>query len=276
VTDPTLRFGGEDSVAQVDPTVQSEDLGSDPIEATTYGLKNIARVARLLIPATTRLGEDYSLLDETYGGLLDQRTTELMHVAKLVGGVVETRYHGGRGGDVFRPVPRAQQSRAVRFLVSNALSTPRDLLLPEILHRIEPSGAADRVLNTQRLVLANLLSEARIKRLEDQEAADRGTAYPVLELVATLQGGVWGELSQPQPVVDVYRQNLQRAYLELMKGRLSGEAASRTSLRAIGVGSLRELAKQIDTALPRVQDRVTAMHLRQSRKDIERIVNPKS
>ena len=43
VSNPMLRFGGEDLNAQSDPTVETEDLGSDPVEATSYGLKNISQ-----------------------------------------------------------------------------------------------------------------------------------------------------------------------------------------------------------------------------------------
>lgn len=275
VQNPMLRFGGEDNDAQVDPTVQTEDLGSDPIEATTYGLVNIARVAKLLIPATTRLGDDYSLLREMYDALLQQRSRELMHVVKLVGGVTETRYNAGRGGDVYKPVPHDKQVQAVQFLVDHALNTPKELLLPEILNRIEPAGASNRVLGIQLSIMDSLLGEARIRRIEDHQARPKSQSFTVLELVNLLQNGVWSELSQKQPAIDSYRQNLQRNYLSLMKSRLALDGGSQTSLRPIGVGALRDLAKSIDAALPKVNDRVTRLHLQESRKDIERIVNPK-
>ena len=137
VADPMLRFGGEDANSRVDPTVQMEDLGSDPIEATTYGLKNLERNTHLLLATTTRYGDDYSMLQEMYGQILNQRITELTHVVKLVGGVVQTDYHVGHGAEVYRPVPKEKQAQAVRFLVDNAFSTPRSLMAPDILNRIE-------------------------------------------------------------------------------------------------------------------------------------------
>lgn len=276
VSNPMLRFGGEDAIAQVDPSVQMEDLGSDPIEATRYGLKNIARVVKLLVPATTKYGEDYDLLKEMYDATLGQRRLELGHVAKLVGGVVETRYHAGRGKAVFVPVPAAKQAAAVKFLIDNALQTPTDLLTPDILTRIEPSGIADRVLGSQTFVLASLLGDARIKRLQDNEVMSPGNAYTVTQLVTDLQNGVWSELAQPAPTVSLYRRNLQRAYLTTMKARLVGDAATQTDLRPIAVGSLRQLARTIDAAVPKTKDRVTGLHLQECRRDIERILNPKN
>src|SRR5262249_14347722 len=154
-----------------------------------------------------------------------------------------------------------------RFLVANAFSTPKELLLPEILNRIEPSGAADRVLNAQRGLLSSLLSESRIKRMEDHQLLSHGSSYSVRELVTEVPEGILSELTQPNPVVDLYRQNLQRAYLSTMKGRLSGDGASQTTLRPIGTGALKDLAHQIDQALPKVKDRLTALHLQACRKD---------
>jgi hypothetical protein len=69
--EPWLRFGGEDGPATVDPTVKTENIGSDSIEATALGLKNLDRVTDLLVPATTRLGEDDALLKETYQTILE-------------------------------------------------------------------------------------------------------------------------------------------------------------------------------------------------------------
>ncbi|MEO8631345.1 MAG: zinc-dependent metalloprotease, partial [Betaproteobacteria bacterium] len=95
--DPMLRFGGEDSVATLDPGVNTQVLASDPIAAAEMGLRNVDRVMAMLIPATTELGKDYSKLAEMYQALLAKRDNELGAVAKLVGGVTETRYQAGRG-----------------------------------------------------------------------------------------------------------------------------------------------------------------------------------
>ena len=272
---PMLRFGGEDFNSSVDPTVQTEDLGSDPIEATTYGLKNIARVAKLLVPATTKYGEDYTMLGEMYNSLYGQRLTELFHVAKLVGGVVQTDYHSGRGDVVFRSVPREKQAQAVKFLIDNALSTPKDILLPEILNRIEPQGVQDQVLGAQRAIVNSMLGENRVKRMLDRQALAPGQSYTVSQMVTDLQNGVWSELNMLQPVVDIYRRNLQRAYIQGIKPRVLGDSATQTELRPIALGALRTLIAQINTALPKVKDNDTALHLRDCRTEIDRILNPK-
>lgn len=275
VNDPMLRFGGENETAEADPSVQSEDLGSDPIEATYLGLKNINRVVPLLIPATTKFGEDYELLGEMYGQLLGQRQRELSHVAKLIGGVVETDYHAGRGGDVFKPIPKAKQAEAMQFLLANAFQTPKDLLPATILNKIEPSGVADRVLNSQRGILAGLFTETRVKRMIDNQALNGGQAYTLLQMVSELQSGIWSELALPNPTVDLYRRNLQRTYIQTVKSRVTGETTAQNELKPILLGAMRDLAATIDKVVPKTTDKSTKLHLQDSRAEIGRILNPK-
>jgi uncharacterized protein YebE (UPF0316 family) len=275
VSDPMLRFGGESMESLTDPSVQTEDLGSDPIEATYYGLKNIARIAQLLIPATTKYGEDYDMLKEMYAALDRQRLTELMHVLKLVGGVVETDYHAGRGDAVFVPTPKTQQAKAVRFLLANALTTPKDLLLPGVIARVEPYGVTDRVLSEQRLILGALLGDARIRRMLDNQALVGNAAYTPAQLVTDVQGGVWSELTQSRPLIDIYRRNLQRAYLQLAKPLLVGDGATQSELRPILTHALIDLAHTLDRAIAKTHDVATLSHLRDCRTQVDRILHPR-
>ena len=107
VTEPMLRFGGEDEAALIDPTVTTAVIGSDPIAATDLGLRNVDRVMRILVSATTTEGRDYTQLAEAYEVLVMHRYRQLDAVARLVGGVVETRYGAGRGGVPYVPVDPA-------------------------------------------------------------------------------------------------------------------------------------------------------------------------
>ena len=55
VANPLLRFGGEDEVAQLDPSVFSNVLGADAIEAPDLGLRNIDRINGLFKEHTLSL-----------------------------------------------------------------------------------------------------------------------------------------------------------------------------------------------------------------------------
>ncbi|HZD54856.1 MAG TPA: zinc-dependent metalloprotease, partial [Candidatus Aquicultoraceae bacterium] len=161
IEEPWLRYGGEDGPAGVDPTVKVEAIGSDPIESTALGLANQERVLSRLVAAKEKLGEDTTVLEETYGQLLKIRLHWFRSVAKLVGGVVETRYLGGRGEAPFSRVPTESQEKAVTFLLERAFRSPGPLADPGILNRIRYLGAVDPVTDLQRSLLLELVSPTR-------------------------------------------------------------------------------------------------------------------
>jgi hypothetical protein len=175
---------------------------------------------------------------------------------------------------VFRPIPADRQAAAVRFLVENGFSTPQDLLLPSILNRIQSTGTLDLVLSGQRRLLSVLLDNGRLGRLQDMEAQQGPQSYTILRLVWDIQNGIWSDLTQTHPAIDLYRRNLQRAYLDIVKGKLSGPSVG--DYRAIATDALRQLAHRIDPAIPRTSDPMTRLHLEDCRKAIERILEPKS
>ncbi|HEX7296465.1 MAG TPA: zinc-dependent metalloprotease, partial [Pyrinomonadaceae bacterium] len=142
---PWLRFSTADARGS-DPGENTEAVGdADAIVATGYGIKNLHRVADMLLTATAKPGEPYDDLEELYGRMLGQWATELNHVAGIVGGFNSQQKHAGQEGVRFVIVPRERQAAAVRFLNDNAFATPSWALKTDILRRIEPSGAVARV-----------------------------------------------------------------------------------------------------------------------------------
>lgn len=275
VDHPELRYG-ETNYFGIDPSTQTEDIGSDPIEAGTLGLKNIDAIAsKLLIPATVKNGEDYSRLAETHAALIEQRLTEMGHVISLVGGVVETDYHGGRGGDVFSPVPSAKQANAVKFLLSASFSRRSPLYSPKILNLITPTGILNAQLAEPTFVIRALLNENRLKRMVEMEAYHPGQMYSVRQLTSDISNVTWSELNSKAPVIDTFRRMLQRSYLRTIDGKINGSSASQTDLKALERDDLRALAKKMDVMLPNVKDSLTALHLSDCRKDIESILENK-
>ena len=217
VDDPMLRFGGEDDYATIDPEVNTNVVGGDPIEAAELGLRNIDRVMPLLIPATTKLGGDYVRLREMYQSLMVQRYRELAAVAKIVGGVEETRYQAGRGTVPFKPVEAARQRAAVKFLIDKAWVTPRPLLDRDVLRRIGPSGGADALQGTNVQLLRQILDPGVFQRMaEARQAQSSGKGYVGMDLLTDLNDGLFRELGAKTPVVELYRRELQRNYVTLL------------------------------------------------------------
>ncbi len=266
VTNPYLRFGNY--LWPQDPTTQSEDIGSDAVEAGKMGIANIRRIAKFLIPATSEFGSDYSYLKQIHQELMGQRSTELMHVVRNVGGIVETDYRAGRGNEVFKPVDAEKQRQSVRFLLNEGLRIQPELVDRAILNRVQPEGVVNLTTSSANLILSQLLSDGRIRRMFDIEAQQGKSAYTVNELVDDLTSGVWSEISSPTPKIDIYRRGIQRTFLSTMDSK----SKVNNDLKLYVKDALRNLARRIDKAIPKATDRMTILHLQESRKDIENIL----
>jgi hypothetical protein len=274
---PWYRFSTADARG-ADPGELTEAVGdADAVKATTLGIKNLERIANFLLSATTQDGEPYDDLEELYGRLLGQWATELTHVTAIVGGMNSQNKVAGQDGVRFSLVPRARQQEAMRFLNANAFTTPKFVIKPEILRRIEPDGAFSRIRQAQMRVLSSLLSNARIARMAEQEAIDGSAAYGPAEMMADVRNGVWSELAAPQVTIDPYRRNLQRGYLELMNTKLNatGPAAAADDARALARAELQALSTSINAAMPRANDRLTRAHLADARDRISKALDPK-
>ncbi|MGH7582372.1 MAG: zinc-dependent metalloprotease, partial [Gemmatimonadales bacterium] len=107
-TVPWLRFAADGSTS--DPARETEAVGdADPVLSTGYGIRNIKRLVPMLIPATTNPVDNDDDLIELYGRLIGQWSTELSHVANLVGGIETQDKYGSQPGAVFTPVSGARQ-----------------------------------------------------------------------------------------------------------------------------------------------------------------------
>ncbi len=285
VTNPILRFGGN---PVEDPSQQTEDLGSDAVEATRLGLLNLERVVKYVYQAATKPGEDYDDLTERYGDLWSQWNRELGHVVPMVGGVVMTNWHAGRGAGngTYKPVPRERQKAAVSLLLERGLHPPMALLRPEILDNINrinrlprvipegftptPSGPVERVLASQSAVLSRLLTDARLSRMSEHEMRNGAAAYGPSELLRDVRTGLWSELKQKQPSASVYRRNIQRVHVNNLIAKLDNKGSG---VRALAVGELRALLADVRGALPRAAGD-TKSHLDDARLLIESALRP--
>jgi hypothetical protein len=289
---PWYRFSASASAGS-DPGDLTEAVGdADALKSTALGIKNLQRVSKMLLSATTaKAGEPYEDLAELYGRMLGQWTLELNHVAAIVGGLNAQEKYVGQEGVVYSPVLKARQEAAVKFLSENAFATPAWAIDPQVLRRIEPIGVLSRIRNAQSSVLNNLLSSPRFARLVEQEAIDGASAYGPTEFLADVRKGIWKELDSPKIKIDAYRRNLQRAYLDVINNKLNAAApalpanlppgfpagffASSGDEKPFYRAELKTLNSAISAALAKTPDQETRAHLEATRDQIAKILDPK-
>jgi hypothetical protein len=291
--DPRLRYVAQAANA-IDPRAQNEDLGDDPVLAGEYGLANLQRIADNLVTWTSEDAEDYSNLDELYGQLVTQWRRYMNHAGSTVGGVTIDYKTADEEGVVYEPVPAEAQRRALGFVLEHAFTRPDWLLDTDILRRIEPAGALDRVRATQVGILDRLLDPSRIARLLEAEAIDGGEeVFTAEEMLTAVRSGLWSELDEGEPV-DPLRRNIQRGHIERLEYLMEEEQSmpsnaflryymgrtpidvSQSDIRPLVRGELQDLDRSIERALRSraiAGDRATRLHLEDARARIEDILD---
>ncbi len=285
--DPLYRFGRQ-QFGVIDYTSQTEDLGDDSMNASTYGIMNLKRIVPKLSEWTGKTGENYDDLETMYGQVLGQYNRYMGHVAANLGGVRETYKAYGQEGAVYEHAPRDKQERAMAFLQKELFSTPEWLIDQEIFNKIESDGGIERIRGTQVRALNDVLDFGRMARLMENEEVNGREAYGLLEMMTDLRKGIFSELPRGQSI-DRYRRNLQRAYVErlefIMKNEQTGGALLRrfggssidiaqSDIRPIVRAELETLMRDTNRAANATGDRLSRIHLRDLSERIDLILNP--
>ena len=286
--DPKYRFGRQ-QFGVIDPSSQTEDLGDDAVNASTYGIANLKRIIPNLIEWTAEDGKNYNDLETMYGQVLGQFNRYMGHVSSNIGGVYEYFKTYDQEGAVYTHVTKENQKRAMKFLQEQLFSTPNWLLDTNIFNKIESAGSVERIRNFQTRTLNNLLDYGRMARLIENEALN-SNAYTLIDLMTELRAGLWSELRSGSKI-DVYRRNLQRAYIERLEFLMTKEQTpipanfrrfvrrtnvdvSQSDIRPIVRAELKNLQRDIRNAIGRTSDRMTRYHLQDAIERISLILDP--
>jgi hypothetical protein len=191
----------------------------------------------------------------------------------VVGGVEEINLYYGDASRRFFPNSADYQQQAVSFLLEHALNAPTNFIGEDIVSRLTAEGTAQRILSAQSAVLRNLISSRRIDRLGEIEQTSTNATYSAAKLFSDLREGLFRELGGKTAEIDLYRRNLQRAYVDMLSANIKTPAANsdlpaycRAELEAI-----RALIRKADVSRSKP---VVQMHLKDLTARISRALDP--
>lgn len=267
VADPMLRF--HDNFDFDDPTELMESLGDNTVEASTLGMANLKRVMGFLMSASTKFGEDYSELADAYAGVRGQIQMYVLHVGAAIGGMIETDYHSGRGGEVYVPVNKEYQRSAVKWFCDNLLETPYWLAPRQITMRIG-KDTMGMIPGLQSFAMNRMMADSKIMRMLQNEAANGDAAYTVGQMMSDIRNSVLRELKTGS-AVSLNRRSVQRSFITSLTGKVGSSSESRIHAMA----ELKSDLALIIAAKGKTKDPVTLAHLEELKKQIEfALANP--
>jgi hypothetical protein len=279
--DLKYRFGS----AGIDPSSQTEDLGDDAVKASEYGIANLKRIMPKLMEWTTKDGETYNELGYMYGQVLGQFGRYMGHVSNNIGGIYQYYKTSDQDGAVYTHVKKSRQQNCMNFLHSQLFETPKWMINKEILNKIEFAGITNRIRSTQSRTLNSLLDFGKMARLIENEAINGKNAYSLIEMMTDLRKGIFNEVYKNK-TIDVYRRNLQLAYLDRISYLMSNEQGSTPSwarnyvtsvkvsqsdIRTVAANQLIELRKDLKKHKNK-SDKMTKMHLEMVQNKISSIL----
>ena len=282
--DLKYRFGS----AGIDPSSQTEDLGDDAVKASEYGIANLKRIMPKLMEWTTRDGETYNELGYMYGQVLGQFGRYMGHVSNNIGGIYQYYKTSDQDGAVYTHVKKSRQQNCMNFLHNQLFETPKWMINKEILNKIEFAGITNRIRSTQSRTLNSLLDFGKMARLIENEAINGKNAYSLIEMMTDLRKGIFNEVYKNK-TIDVYRRNLQLAYLDRISYLMNNEQGSTPSwarnyvtsvkvsqsdIRTVAANQLIELRKDLKKHKNK-SDKMTKMHLEMVQNKISSILTGK-
>jgi Met-zincin/Domain of unknown function (DUF5117)/Domain of unknown function (DUF5118) len=286
-----LWFGTE--ISPYDPRYQTEDIGDNAMKASEYGIKNLKRILPNLIEYSKEKGESYMELEDMYSDLVSQYRRYMGHVTKNVGGIYDNPKTYDMEGNQFEVTPKALQKDAVAFLNTQLFTTPTWLLDQNVLTKIKPENGVEAIKSIQDFTLSSLMAGDRAVRLMESATASPSN-YSLDEMMVDLRNGLFSELKS-KTSIDIYRRNLQKLFVDKVIVLLKpGEAMVRsipvgvtygfntrrvnlaqTDLPSIARGQLNEIKNALNTAAPRMSDKLSRYHIQDLLARIDNALNPK-
>lgn len=203
--DPLYMFGSRGN----DPNTQTENIGDDPVKASSYGLKNLKTVAENLESWTTPTGASYEDLRELYGELIGVYRRYIYHVVSIVGGVYETLMVQGQDALPYQNVSAEKQREALAFLNTHLWRTQGWLFSPSMISKFERNGILQRITDLQKAALYRIISPRTLNNMLSQENTLAGSPLKVKELLQILQT----DLVANNPLKTVSDRELQKNYV---------------------------------------------------------------
>jgi Met-zincin/Domain of unknown function (DUF5117)/Domain of unknown function (DUF5118) len=240
-SEPLLAFAtDEDAAFAIDPEANQADLGGDPLEFARRRFTLVQEMWERWQTRKLKDGESYAVLRRVVERGLVTMTGASANIAKYIGGVTTLRDHAGSPRAPLTPIDSAKQREALRIIADGLFGADSFRFKPEFMRRVQVDwldrndiydvglstatvdySLGTQVLNAQRKVLNQLMSDGVAQRILDSDVKAGGSSKTLRlsELYTTLHESIWSELKTGRDITPL-RRNLQREHLQRIANAL--------------------------------------------------------
>ncbi|MDH4158021.1 MAG: zinc-dependent metalloprotease [candidate division Zixibacteria bacterium] len=279
------------SIKSIDPLCNLFDLGDDPLAYCEHKVSLTDELWRNSMDDFEIPGESFQKVLQAFQTGWRSYSESARYATKYIGGIHHNRYHvGDKAGTLpFKPVPAADQRRAMAFLSAKIFAPDAFDLPAALLNKLQPERFPDfsfsvydipqvdypihaTALGIQNLALNRLYSPYILRRLIDnlERYQPSEEPYTMYEMFGDIRRAIWGELDKPEKI-NSFRRQLQMVHLNrLIQIYLSGMNTFPADARTLAADDLNTLESKIRQALKApTLDNMTKAHLKEVQRQIE-------
>ena len=121
--DPMYRYGAQQittslSYGAYDPSARTEDLGDDPVKASTYGMANLKYILPKMNGWLGAEDPDFSHRNDLYAQIVSQYNRYIGHVLAQVGGIYLNNVKDGSPHKPAEAVAKDRQKASLKWVIS--------------------------------------------------------------------------------------------------------------------------------------------------------------
>jgi hypothetical protein len=236
----------------IDPRANLYDMSDDAIGYAIGNIKMVNDALPKLLKKYSTPNKSYHELRNGYLALSGHYARSLNVIGRYIGGVYVNRNFVGQdtSSKPFTPVPYTEQKRAMQALTQyafskNAFKTPNNIYTYLQMQRRgydfrrenEDPKIHDRILNTQRAVLDELLNNTVMQRLTDTKLY--GNKYSVNAMLKDVTNGIY--LEDLGASVSTIRQNLQEEYVIRLLNIVDAKSAYAYTSKSAAFGEVQRI-----------------------------------
>ncbi len=188
--DPMYRFGAQQFPLTIDPTDQTEDLGNDHFRAGDLSISNLKIIVKNMESWLLDKDARYDKIASKYMEVLNQYMRHVGHVVPYVGGVEFSEIRQGeKQKSAKRYIAKAEQKKAIEWLINQARTVDSWLINQELINRLEIDPA--RLSYLRESALTSLFLPQRLQLIYEGGESGQKDTYKLHEYFDDLTNAVF-------------------------------------------------------------------------------------